>query len=165
MIALQLPDIKTMTSKLFAHEAFDYFLVSEATIQTANTIYIDGHLHADFYDNDEKEALRDPVFSDWASLRPVCFHLIKGKRAPLGFKIILRLSAANVEKLLQTSGLSYSPADIDGLYMNIRYEKGSLTLVTGTSMKTFTLDKSLENEWDAMVKRILKHNEIPFEEA
>lgn len=164
MIALKLPDIKTMTSKLFAHEAFDYFLVPEVTIQNANTIFIDGHIHGDFYDADEKESLRDQTFSDWAALRPICYQLIKGKRLPLRFKIVLRLSSSNVEKLLQQSGLSFTLADIDGLFMNIRYEKGALSLFTGTSMRTFTLDKSLENEWDSMVKRILKHNEIIFEE-
>jgi hypothetical protein len=47
----------------------------------------------------------------------------------------------------------------------VRYEKGNLYLITGTSIKTFTLDKSLEQVWDADMKTFLKHYEISAEEA
>lgn len=165
MIALRLPDVKTMTSQLFVHEAFDYFLVSEASFTTYCTFMIDGHVKSDFYSSEETEQLRDPVWTDWKTLRPQCYQLIKGSRLPLSFKIIFRLSSQNVEKMLAAASTSFTPADVDGLFLNIRYDKGALTLVTGTSLKTFTMDKSLEQEWDSMVKRLLKHNAIIFEEA
>ena len=46
--------------------------------------------------------------------------------------------------------------------MNIRYEDGELFCVTGTSVNFFTLDKSLETEWDEAVKGFLKEHQIPY---
>ena len=55
------------------------------------------------------------------------------------------------------------PADqITGLYVNIRYEDGALNCVTGTSVSFFTLDKSLDREWDEAVKLFLKGQEIEY---
>ena len=49
---------------------------------------------------------------------------------------------------------------ITGLYVNIRYEEGQLTCVTGTSVSFFTLDKSLDREWDETVRQFLRGAEI-----
>ena len=46
--------------------------------------------------------------------------------------------------------------DVQGLYLNIRYDGKHLSCITGTSFKTFTLDKSLEHAWDEMVQKFLK---------
>ena len=37
--------------------------------------------------------------------------------------------------------------DIEGLYLNIRYDGKGLTCITGTSLKLFTLDRTLELAW------------------
>ena len=49
-----------------------------------------------------------------------------------------------------------------GLYLNIRYENGVLSCITGTSLKIFTLDKRLEYEWDETVRRYFKKKQVPF---
>jgi len=54
---------------------------------------------------------------------------------------------------------------VGGLYLNVRFEKGELRIITGTAIKTFTLDKTLEQEWDIKVKAMLKEQGIIFEEA
>ena len=36
--------------------------------------------------------------------------------------------------------------------------------VTGTSLKVFTLDKKIEQEWDTTVKRFLKEKEVAYTE-
>lgn len=165
MISLHLPDIKTATNHLFLKDTFDYFLLTEASVTGAVTTVIDGRLHPDFYSSEELSLLRDSKFADWHSIRPVCFQLIKGNRLPLQFKIVLGMTKKNIEKLLASSGLTLSPDDIGGLFLTFRYEKGALHAVSGTSLKTFVPDRTLDQEWDAMVRRILKHSGIVFEES
>ena len=48
--------------------------------------------------------------------------------------------------------------------MNIRFQKQQLTLTTGISYRIFSVDKTLDNEWDRLVKQFLKQHEIAFEE-
>ncbi len=48
------------------------------------------------------------------------------------------------------------------MYLNIRYETGELYCVTGTSLNFFTMDKSLEIEWDETVKLFFKEHHIPY---
>lgn len=165
MISLQIIDVKDFMSKLLISDTFNKFLLSEATITTGNTFTIDGHVNKDFYTPEELEDnnLADHTISTWEMLKPFCFELIKGKKTPLSFKLVFLLSPTNVTKLLEQSGISLTPIDINGLFLNIKYINNTLHCITGTSIKLFTLDKSLETEWDNMIQKFFKANEIPFE--
>ena len=55
------------------------------------------------------------------------------------------------------------PEDIQGLYLNFHYDGSTLQCITGTSLKTFSMDKSIEREWDTEVKSILKSKNIEGE--
>ena len=99
----------------------------------------------------------------WKELREFCLSLIKGKRTPLGFHFVLSMSAPNIARLLEQEHLSFAPADVQGLYLNFKYDGTKLSCTTGTSMNLFTLDKSLEQAWDKMAQRIFAKYEIPFE--
>lgn len=162
MVSYKITDIKTFTTALFIKEVFDRFLVCEAVIQTSNRFHIDGKLQLEYFNDVEKEELDNLEYSLWKQLRPTCFHLIKGTKLPLSFKIVLKLHPTNVEKLLHQTGL-IGRFDIDSLLLNIIYRDGEIHCVTGTSLKEFTLDKSLEKEWDNMVGKFLKHNQLDFE--
>lgn len=165
MISLKIIDVKDFMSKLLISDTFNKFLLSEATITTGNTFIIDGHLNKDFYTTEELEEnnLTDQTMSTWEALKPFCFELIKGKKTPLHFKIVFLLSSNNVIKLLEQSSISLSPNDVNGLFLNIKYSNNTLQCITGTSLKLFTLDKSIENEWDSMIQKFFKSHEIPFE--
>ena len=54
--------------------------------------------------------------------------------------------------------------DITGVFLNIRFQNQQLTLTTGISYRIFSVDKTLDNEWDRLVKQFLKQHEIAFEE-
>ncbi len=164
MIALQLEDTKDFTSKLFLKETFDPFWVVDGSIQTHCTFLMDGHLNRDFYSLEELEEshMENQPFVCWRQLRPICFDLIKGKKTPLSFKFSFRLSDSNTEKLLAQSGVPLSPADVAGLFLNIRYKNHAVLLTTGTSLRLFTPDKSLDQAWDSMVQRFLRQKEISF---
>lgn len=165
MIALTLPELKTATSCIFTKETFDYFLVKEITISTSNTFHVDGKLHQDYYTDEEKELLRDPVYSDWKTLRPFCYQLIKGKKLPQSFRLVFQLSGSNVEKFLQQYHLPCQALDISGLYLHFRYENNTLSAISGTSLNFFSLDKTIDTAWDEMIKRILKLAGILYMEA
>ena len=97
-----------------------------------------------------------------------CGHQImidrKSKRTPLNFKIVLALPDDQIPAFLTAHGLTaYRPEDIQGLYLNFHYDGSTLQCITGTSLKTFSMDKSIEREWDTEVKSILKSQNIEGE--
>ena len=164
MIALQIQDTKDFMSRLLLSSAFDSFLVVEGSVTTFSTFQIDGRFHPDYYSREEQEesCLSGRRFALWRDIRPFCLELIKGKRTPLGFHFTFQLSPENTEKLLLQSDSSFSISDVNGLVLNIRFEGGSLSCTTGTSLKLFTLDKSLDQAWDRMVQKFFTHQSLSF---
>lgn len=157
-------DTKKCMNALLLHSGFDSFLFVEGEIVTFSTFRFDGRLKKEFFQQDTGEDFPNTErdFALWKEVREFCFSLIKGKRTPLGFKFVLSLSAPNIAHLIEREGLSFTPADVQGLYLNFKYNGTLLTCTTGTSMNLFTLDKSLEQAWDKMVQRIFTKQEIPF---
>lgn len=160
MILLSISEVKEFMSKLLLSETFDSFLFIEGEIVTFNTFAMNGRLQKDFYD---KDMIPERNYSLWKEVREYCFSLIRGKRTPLRFKFVFGLSEPNIEKLLIQQSLSFTPQDVQGLYLNISYDGTSLKCVTGTSMNLFTMDKSLEDAWDKMVQKFFTQKEIGFE--
>lgn len=160
MIALKLPEVKECMSRLLLSDTFDSFLFIEGEIVTFSTFSIDGFLKKDFF---EKDMAPSRTYTLWKDIREYAFSIIKGKRTPLSFQFVLGLSEMNIERLLQQQQLAFQPQDVQGLYLNLKYDGQSLTCVTGTSMKLFTLDKSLEEAWDQMVQRFFLKKEISAE--
>ena len=158
-------DTKKCMNELLLQHAFDSFLFLEGEITTFNTYHIDGRLRKDFYRQQANDDILIPEreYALWKDHREFCFSIIKGKRTPLNFRFIFSLSAPNIAKLLEQDNLTFSLSDVQGLYLNFKYDGTLLTCTTGTSMNLFTLDKSLETAWDKMVQRIFTKYEIPFE--
>ena len=50
------------------------------------------------------------------------------------------------------------------LFLNIQYGSGGLLVTTGTSLKVFTMDKTLEHAFDDAIRRFLLNHEIDFDE-
>ena len=165
MIALSLIDAKDFMNKLLCTDLFDHFLLSEGTVTTYVTHTIDGHLHPDFFspEDTEYETLAQTAIAPFYYLRPTCFQLIKGNRTPLHFKFVLQLSKENQQRTIEKSGCNFRTEDITGMFINIRYQDQKLTCTTGISYKTFTMDRSLDQEWDRLITVFFKNHQIPFE--
>lgn len=161
MIALDFPKVKDSMAKLLLSDTFDHFYFISAEIVTFNTLTLDGFLKKEFY---EEGRAPEREYSLWKDVREHCFSYIKGQRTPLRFSFVLGLSNENIEKLLDSRELPYAPKDVRGLYLNIRFDGQSLLCTTGTSMNTFTMDKTLEQIWDVMVRKFLTQKGIVFEE-
>lgn len=160
MILLEIQDVKECMAKLLLSEIFDPFYFIEGEIVTFNTFTLDGYLKKEFFTSEEKELLNERSYSLWKDVREFCFSLIKGRKTPLSFKLVFRLSNTNIEKLLKQQELPFTLSDVDGLYLNLKYDGQHLHCVTGTSMKMFTLDKSLEQSWDKMVEKFFARHGI-----
>lgn len=160
MVALKIEEQKTFTAGLFLGELFDRFLVREANITTFNSFTIDGRVRHGYYSDEELEENQIEEFSAWKVLKPFCFSLIKGKRLPESFRIVFMLSPDGKEKFVESRVPVMAPDSVGGLYLNVLYENSEMTVVTGTSLNIFTMDKTLEHEWDESVKEFLKKHDI-----
>lgn len=158
-------DTKKCTNALFLQSVFDSFYFIEGAITTFNHFQIDGRLKKEFYRQglEAESQVPERDFALWKEQREFCFSLIKGKRTPLNFRFVLSLSTPNVMRLVAGEQLSFTEKDIQGLYLNFKYDGQHLTCTTGTSMNLFTMDKTLEQAWDKMAQRIFAKYEIPFE--
>lgn len=159
MISFKLTETKKFMSQLLLSEIFDHFLFIEGEIVTFNTFHIDGYIQKDFFP--EEDSL--PEYSSWKQLREHCFSIIKGKQTPLRFKFIFRLSPSNIERLIEQNALDFQASNVQGLYLNIKFDETGLQCVTGTSIKTFTMDKSLEKAWDVMVQKFFTQKGIAYD--
>lgn len=166
MIALQIKNIKSFMSRLLSSKSFDCFLLSEASITTNNTFFIDGHQNKDFFSDEEWEdtSIRPYDYSMWKDIRSLCFHLIKGRRTPVSFKFILHLIPSYVESILSDDSVTVPISQVKALVLTIKYDQTGLTLTTGTSLKTFLPDKSADIFWDKYMKQFLEKAQIDYDE-
>ena len=160
MIALQISHVRDFMNKLLLTETFDTYLVSEATVTTFASFSIDGSLRREFYTGDESLSSADLPPEDqkqvtWDMIRPFCLQLIKGRRLPLSLRIVLELPEAETAALLEDNDLNFTPEDIFGLFLNIQYRGGELSVTTGSSLRVFSQDRSLDQAWDRMVQEFL----------
>ena len=155
MITLSLK-AKASMSHLLLKETFDKFSFIEADITTFNRFTIDGFLQKDFFDEQPTEA-----HARWKDVREHCFRIIRGQRTPLNFKIVLSLAPSHFDTFLKKEQLTgFTAGDIQGLYLNFHYDGTNLHCITGTSLRTFTLDKSLDHAWDQYVRSFLLESDL-----
>lgn len=157
MIQIKITGRKTFTNALFLQETFDSFVLGEAVFQTFQTFHMDGKVCKDYF-SDEEEI---PSCVLWKLARPLCFQLIKGKRLPNYFKIVLCANEDLIKQLTET--LPLRPEEVGGLYLNIRYQENQMLCTSGTSMKGFSMDRELPKLWDEYVKQFFLQQDIPFD--
>ncbi len=166
MIALQISSLKQFMNAFLVSDTFDIFLLEQASISTYNTFDIDGRQNKSFYSSTEWEepAIRPYEFSRWKDMRGLCFDLIKGKHTPCSFKFVLQLCPEYIEGILKNEDTLLKSNDIKALIITLKYDGSRLLLVTGTSLKTFIPDKSIDRYWDNAIRRFLSKKELSYEE-
>jgi len=166
MIALQITSLKQFMNSFLGSDNFDIFLLEAASITTYNIFQIDGRQNQAFYTAEEwnDPTIRPYEFTRWKDIRGLCFDLIKGKHTPTSFKFVLQLCPEYIEGILKNEDTLIKASDIKSLVLTLKFDGSSLTLITGTSLKTFIPDKSIDTYWDNAVKRFLTKKELAFEE-
>ena len=154
MLSVKVTDIKDCMSKLLSKDSFDFFYLVEANIHMGISYYLDGHLNHDFYDSDADDIFQRS-YCFWKEAKPYIFQIIRGKRQPLGFKLILAFPEKTVDYLIKESSCPFRIEDIEGIYINILFEPGKLLITTGISCHVFSMDRSLEYCVDDHVKAFL----------
>jgi hypothetical protein len=165
MLALKISSTKSFMNHLLVADTFDNFLMAEATVSTAHTYQIDGHINKDFFSSEE---LADTAglpydFSEWKDMKPLCFNLIKGKRTPLFFKFVLHLKPEAVGKLLAAGVCSVPAEQIKALVLTIKYDGTQVVLTTGSAFHTFVMSKEPDNIWDKALQQFLARKSIDYE--
>lgn len=162
MIAVQIADIGSFMTKLLRSEVFDSFEFMEGTLQTRITYNFDGRILTDSYSEDEliEEGLFGHTYLPFSMQRPVLFDLIKGKKTPCFFKFTLFLPPADFFAKTQLPPDSLD--SISGFLLNLRFMHGELTASTGVSYRTFSMDKSIEFEWDSYIRHFFKEHALYF---
>ena len=69
----------------------------------------------------------------------------------------------DIPAFLEEHKLDFTPQEIQGLFLNFRFDGSRLTCTTGVSVSKFTLDKSLEQTWDKWAQALFAGLQIPFE--
>lgn len=165
MIAIQIKSTRQIMNALLTSELFDFFRTESVSLTTFNTFHIDGHIEKSFFTQEETDALGGtlPEFSGWKEIRPVCFSLIKGKKTPVSFRFVLLAPEKLIADIAASPACEVSPNLIRSLVLNVRYENGTVTLITGTSFTTFLPDKSVGQLWDNYITHFLSDMQIDFE--
>jgi hypothetical protein len=159
MISIKFTNLKSITSHLLVKDTFDGWLLTEGQIYTHSLFTINGRVNPDFTIQAPSDALDS--FNRWLLLRPVCYEIIKGKQLPTFFKFVFKLPSDRLADIAGSSG-GFNVNDIDGLFINIKYDKGIISLTTGISLKVFTLDKTPEKVFDSYVLNIMDSNKIEY---
>ena len=150
--------------KLLLEDCFDAFLLLEASIRTGNLFSIDGHLNRDFYTEEEYASLTAGEFAltPWKELRHFCYEIIRGTKTPSQFQITFQLPRQRMAEFLSQSQASFSLDDIGGLFFHLKYNDSSLSCITGTSYRIFSLDKALDHLWDQKIQAFLSQLGVSF---
>ncbi len=166
MVALQISEVGTLLNQMLKGDLFDRFLLREASVSQAFTTTIDGTIKPDFYSEEECRALGLSGLSyiPFARVRPLCLDLIKGSRKPDSFRFVFLLSPENQASTITRSGTAFRSEDISGLFLNLTYKNEILTCTTGISYRTFSMDRSLEQEWDRLAALFFKQHGIAVSE-
>ncbi len=162
MIAQNILDIKKCTNALFVADTFDDFLLAEAKIVGKMTYQFDGHITPGFFSDEEllEEGLEGEDCLSYANVRKLCFEIIKGKRPPQSFSFVFLCPKKLMADIIKKEGLSVRPEEVSNLTFTIRFVKNELLLVTGATMRGFTLDRSMETAWDDYVRGFFAAREI-----
>lgn len=156
MEAYEILDLKRCTKLLFSDNIFDEFFVQETEILTYNRFSIDGRIQKSYFDTQDTGEIAK--FSKWRDIKPICFDLIKGKRLPLSFKIVLKYP--DIDMGLDDASRKILNNESYDFFINIKYEEKKLSFISAASMKKFDMDKNIISEWDRYIRDFLKKNEV-----
>lgn len=165
MRAFRITETGVFMARLLSDTTFDSFLLREAALHTAWHWAVDGHLNESFYPEEvwEDPSQRPYEYVRWEEVRTYLREIIKGKTAPTGFTFVLQLKPEHADAVFQKAQLPALSETVGSLQLTIRYDGTKVQLLTGTSMKSFSLDKTADRLWDDTLQTFLTAKKIAFE--
>ena len=158
MQAFSIPEIKSFMAELLRGRLFHGWELRVAELGLMSRIEIQGSLNGDYWSEEERRQRTSPYLL-WDEIQPKICVLIQGGQTPSYMNITLALPAS---RLPDVAGET-----IESFLVNIRYEshaaetsKPVLTIITGLSVKSFSLDKTPERLCDEKVSAYFKSRQI-----
>ena len=106
MLDITITETRDFVKKLLMDNTFDRFLAMEAFVKSGITYSFDGRVNKDFYDKEELELMASTSYASWESIKPHVYNVIRGKKLPLSFKIVLVLSQPDIMDMLEKNHLT-----------------------------------------------------------
>jgi hypothetical protein len=169
MISLIADDTKKFMNHLIKTEAFDNFTVLSLDLDTLCRFSIDGLVNKN-YAPSELTTSDDDVPSDspvqmnqyvkWNFIKPIVTSILKQSQTPTGLKVILSLSQEATDEIQRRHSSADQGNCVKGFLMTILFDGKQVKITTGTNYSQFTLDKSTEHAFDAMIQQFFKKHEI-----
>lgn len=151
-------DVKTFMQHFLVKESFDEFFLVSAEVVNYVSFSVEGKRKKAWYD-EEDFVSSEYVF--WKEVREQISSLIKGDRVPLSMKVVLRASESLKETL--RGGLRLAENTDFQLVLTLRYEKGELTLTSGSFISDFLKGKEMDALWEKEFEKVLKSLGLTFE--
>lgn len=137
---IQKEDVKGFMPKLLINNVFDNFEVRQVEI----------HSFAKFEINSNLTKSEDDILT-WEILKPYVYNIIKGNILPKNIKIVFCLRKDIMSNLSES---------FSACFLNMNYDNGEVFFTTGTSKKTFNLNKSDDLLFEEMVGNFFNKNGI-----
>lgn len=158
MKTIEVKNVSRVTYMMFGEDAFDGLLLVKGDINVLVNYSIDGRINRAFLDEEDKKDFRyQNEYAYWGDIRKFCYDIIKGKNIPVGLDFVFKLSKENTKAFIQSNSLTgVSETDIDGLFINIKFENGKLTSVSTISCAgSDANDKRAEEAWDSEIEKFI----------
>ena len=163
MKAIEIDNVKKMVEMLLSSDFFGEMLLYKAEVRGAYDISMDGNINPDFFDSDDL-AVHEKEISEgyvtWANSRNLFYQALRGKNLPISFNITLIVPKSDNEKILKKYNENIDVSDLSSLSLNVIYDREKMIVTSGTSMKLFTMDRSIEMIWDDIVQNTFNNLEI-----
>ncbi|MDR0999468.1 MAG: DUF5721 family protein [Clostridiales bacterium] len=130
-------------------------IVSETSGRAQSSSFVPSRGSTTNADNDDSDYdfdQHDGAYCAWSALRPYVLKIITGldgeqASRPGYIKIVFAMPDENARAIHKNSA---------ALFLNLVYEHDVITLSTGSSQRSFSLDKSVGGAWDNYVEEFLK---------
>lgn len=157
MNSYQIIGQKDFMNQLLLGSLFDEYDLKEASIVTAVTWSVDGHMNQNYFQNEiEKKYI---AFKD---VKQVFYQMIRGKISPVSFHIVLLMNQEKMKQKEEEYQCSFKNMMIQNLVLNIKFENGIMQLITAVDYENFTLDRDFEKEWDQCIYHLLCEHGFSF---
>ena len=143
MKMFEITDIKAYLNELFAGERFESFYLYELRCRS----------DVDYYVSGKKSSPEEAEYAEWGALRKKLLAVIGTEELPKTMKLVLMFNRDNITRLIEMNNIPLSPESVGGLFININLDQNGMSVTAGTSIKEFTMDKTLEHTWDSTVEK------------
>ena len=147
MKIFEITDKKAYLNELFAGDRFESFYLYELRCRSDMDYYVSGKLA------ETEEAADTSGYAVWGEVRKKLLTVIGTEDIPKTMKLVLMFNRDNILRLIEMNNIPLSPESVGGLFINISLDQNGMTATTGTSIKEFTMDKTLEHTWDGTVEK------------